>query len=263
MSLSVEKNLIFDSHAHYDDHAFNEDRDRVLPGLVLNGVGNVVDVCAKLGDLEKVISLANKYDFMYAASGVHPSETAELNESNFTEIIESLKEPKVVAVGEVGLDYHWDEPSRDVQKKWFAMQIGLARQEKYPLIIHSRDAAADTLDMMKAENARDAGGVIHCFSYEKEMARIYLDMGFYLGIGGVLTFKNARKLKEVVEYMPIERMLLETDCPYLAPVPFRGKRNDSTMIKYVVEEIAQIKHMDIEEIIGVTAANATAMYRLN
>ncbi len=255
-------NLIFDSHAHYDDHAFDEDRDRLLAGLALNGVGKVVDVSARLEDIPRILKLAGEYDFLYASTGIHPSETGELTESNFTEVEAALDDPKVVAVGEIGLDYHYDDTDKPVQKKWFAAQIDMALRRKYPVIIHSRDAAADTLDMMKALGARDAGGVIHCFSYEREMARQYLDMGFYLGIGGVLTYKNARKLKEIVDYMPLERILLETDCPYLAPEPFRGKRNDSTLIKYVVEVISGLKNIHKDEIIGQTAANACRMYRI-
>lgn len=254
--------LIFDSHAHYDDHAFDEDRDRLLAGLCLNGVGNVVDVCARLGDLENILKLAEKYDFLYASTGVHPSETEELGEDNFRQIEAALDNPKVVAVGEIGLDYHYPDPEKDIQKKWFAAQIDLAKRRRYPMILHSREAAKDTLDMIKAMDGRDAGGVMHCFSYEKEMARQYLDMGFYIGVGGVLTFKNARKLVEVVEYMPLERILLETDCPYLAPVPFRGKRNDSTLIKYVVQAISEIKKVPEEDVIRITEENAFEMYRI-
>lgn len=255
--------LIFDSHAHYCDSAFDADRDRLLAGLALNGVGNVVEVSAALPDIPKVIALTEKYYFVYAAAGVHPSDVKDLNEGNFSEIEDALKEEKIVAIGEIGLDYHYDDIDRNNQKKWFARQIALAVDTRYPIIIHSRDAAKDTLDIVKAEKARDAGGVIHCFSYEKEIAREYLDMGFYIGIGGVLTFKNARKLKEVAAYAPLERLLLETDCPYLAPTPHRGERCDSAMLRYVVDELARIKESDKEEIISVTAANARTMYRLN
>ena len=255
--------MIFDSHAHYDDSAFDGDREEVLAGLRAGGVDMVVDVSAELSGIPKVLELARRYDFIYATSGVHPSEVAELNDDNFKVVEEALKEPKVVAVGEIGLDYHYDEPEKELQKLWLARQIDLAKVHNMPIIIHSREAAADTMDMVLSENARDAGGVVHCFSYEKEMAARYLDLGFYIGIGGVLTYKNARKLVETAEYVPLERILLETDCPYLAPVPNRGQRNDSTMIKYVVARLSEIKHISEEEIIDVTAANARRMYRIN
>ncbi len=256
-------NLIFDSHAHYDDHAFDEDRDRLLAGLALNGVGKVVDISARFEDIPRILKLTKDYDFIYAAMGVHPSELAGLDDDEFAEIEKTLSDPKVVAVGEIGLDYHYEDTDKPVQKEWFVKQIDLAKRHGMPLVLHSRDAAKDTLDIVKAENARDAGGVMHCFSYEKEMAREYLDMGFYLGIGGVLTYKNARKLVEVAEYMPVERILLETDCPYLSPVPHRGERNDSTNIKYVVEALSAIKNMPAGDIIRITAENACRMYRID
>ena len=169
---------------------------------------------------------------------------------------DELLNDKMVAVGEIGLDYYWDEPSRDIQKKWFVRQLELAREVNKPVIIHSRDAAADTLDIMKAEKCHEIGGVIHCFSYSKEMAREYLDMGFYIGIGGVVTFNNAKKVKEVAEYVPLESIVLETDCPYLAPVPNRGKRNSSINLPYVVDEISRIKGIEPDEVINQTYNNA-------
>ena len=168
----------------------------------------------------------------------------------------------MVAIGEIGLDYYWNEPEPEVQKHWFVRQLELAREVGLPIVVHSRDAAKDTLDIIKAERAGELGGVIHCFSYSLEMAKEYLDMGFYLGIGGVLTFQNAKKLKEVVAYMPLERIVLETDCPYLSPVPFRGKRNSSLNLPYVVEAVSQIKGVPPEEVIRQTTLNARRMYRL-
>jgi TatD DNase family protein len=263
MSMSVSCNLIFDSHAHYCDESFDADRDRLLAGLCSNGVGNVVEVSATLADIPRVCALSEKYDLIYAAAGIHPSEANDMDESWMKAVSDAALLPKTVAIGEIGLDYHYDDINRSLQKKWFADQIALALEKELPIIIHSRDAAADTLDIVRSEKARDAGGVVHCFSYGKDMAREYLDLGFYIGIGGVLTFKNARKLIEVAEYAPLDRLLLETDCPYMTPVPHRGERNDSTMIKYVAAKLAEIKNKDIEEIIGVTAANATAMYRID
>lgn len=255
--------LIFDTHAHYDDEAFDADRDELLRGMHENGVGYIVNASADMNDMPAIIELTQKYDFVYGTAGVHPSDVPELNDENLSVIRDMLMREKIVAVGEIGLDYHYPDTDKPLQKEWFSAQIELARREGYPIIVHSRDAAKDTLDIIKAERAREAGGDIHCFSYEKEMAREYLDLGFYVGIGGVLTFKNSRKLKEVADYMPLDRILLETDCPYLAPVPFRGHRNDSAMLKYVVSALAQIKNIDEEEIIRVTTANAKAMYRLD
>ena len=259
----MNEDLIFDSHAHYDDSAFDEDRDEVLKSLKDEGIGNVVDVCADIKDLPKILALTREYDFIYAAAGVHPSDVYELEEAAFEKIEAALDNPKVVAVGEIGLDYHYEDTDKAKQKEWFIRQIYLAKRKGYPLVIHSRDAAQDTFDIMKAEKAHEAGGVIHCFSYEKEMAKRYLDLGYFLGIGGVLTYKNARKLVEVVSYMPLERMLLETDCPYLCPVPFRGKRNDSRMLKYVISRISEIKNIPEEEVIRVTGNNACKMYGLD
>ena len=203
-----------------------------------------------------------KYPFVYGAVGVHPSETEELNDNLMDWLKHVSGEKKVVAIGEIGLDYYWKEPDLEIQKHWFVRQLQLAREVKLPVIIHSRDAAQDTLDIMKAEKAEEIGGVIHCFSYGTEMAREYLNMGFYLGIGGVVTFNNGRKLKEVVEYMPLDRIVLETDCPYLSPVPNRGKRNSSLNLPYVAEAISQIKGISPEEVIKITNQNARNLYRL-
>lgn len=252
--------LIFDSHAHYDDHAFDKDREELLAGLSSNGIGYVMNVSARMDEIKDSVALAEKYDFIYAAAGVHPTEVYSLSESEICEIEKALSHPKVKAVGEIGLDYHFDDTDKTKQKKWFEMQADIALKHNMPIIIHSRDAAADTLEMAKAMGLRDTRCVMHCFSYEPEMAKIYLDMGFYIGVGGVVTFKNARKLKETVEYMPADRILLETDCPYLAPAPHRGERNDSTLIKYVADEIGRIKKMNAEDVIAITAENAMKMY---
>lgn len=254
--------MIFESHAHYEDARFDEDREALLSSFPQKGIDYVVNVGSSLKTTQQSIALAKQYDFIYAAAGVHPEETAELNEENFAWLCEQMKQEKVVAVGEIGLDYHWDEPERKIQKVWFERQIALARQVSLPMIIHSRDAAQDTLDIMKACKAEEAGGVIHCFSYGVEMAREYLNMGFYIGIGGVLTFKNAKKLKEVANYVPLDRILLETDCPYMAPEPHRGKRNSSLYLPYVAETLATIKGVDVEEVYQITRENGKQMYRI-
>ena len=254
--------MIFDTHAHYDDEAFNEDRDELLMSLNGQGIEAVVNIGASIQTTKNTLELMKKYPFVYGAAGVHPSETAELNEELMDWLKEAAKAPKVVAVGEIGLDYYWEEPEHAVQKKWFVRQLELARELKLPVVIHSRDAARDTLDIMKAERSGEIGGVIHCFSYGTEMAREYLNMGFYLGIGGVATFNNAKKVKEVVAYAPIESIVLETDCPYLAPVPNRGKRNSSLNLPYVVKAVSEIKALPPEQVIEITNRNAKKLYRL-
>lgn len=257
------KTMIFDTHTHYDDEAFNDDRDQLLRSLADNGIEAVVNIGASIQSTKNTLALMKQYPFVYGAAGVHPNETGELNEQLMDWLKHVAGEKKVVAIGEIGLDYHWNEPEPEVQKHWFVRQLQLAREVNKPIVVHSRDAAKDTLDIIKAERAGELGGVIHCFSYSLEMAKEYLNLGFYLGIGGVLTFSNARKLKEVVEYMPLERIVLETDCPYLSPVPNRGKRNSSLNLPYVVDAISQIKGVAPEEVIAVTEKNAKDMYRLN
>ncbi len=259
--------LIFDTHAHYDDAQFDEDREELLESLPVFGIGNVIDVGAGLKSTVRAVALAKKYPFIYAAAGVHPTETQELTEQNFSWLASQLDEEKVVAVGEIGLDYHWDSP-RDVQQYWFDRQLFLAVEKDLPVIIHSRDAAADTLAALRRvyDDAQARGkrltGVIHCFSYGREMAREYVKMGFFLGIGGVVTFQNARKTKEVVTDTDLEHLVLETDCPYLSPEPHRGERNSSLYLPLVVQEIARLKGITPEEVIRVTARNAGRLYRL-
>lgn len=253
---------IFDTHAHYDDEAFDEDRDALLTELPENGIARVVNVGASLASCGRTIELMNRYDYIYGAIGVHPSETAELNDEAFEWLRQQCQLEKCVAVGEIGLDYYWDEPDRELQKEWFRRQLNLARELAKPVIIHSRDAAKDTVDLMTEEHAEEIGGVIHCYSYTKETAEVFLKMGFYFGIGGVLTFKNAKKLKEAVAYIPLDRIVLETDCPYLAPEPNRGKRNSSLNIPYVVKALAEIKGVEEETVRKAAWENAHKLYRL-
>ena len=254
--------MIFDTHAHYDDEAFDEDREELLNSLVKNGIEKVVNIGAGMGSCERTVALMEQYDFMYGAIGVHPSETAELTEDKIQQLKKWCELPKCVAVGEIGLDYYWDEPDRELQKRWFVRQLDLAREVNKPVVIHSREAAKDTIDIMTAEHSDEIGGVIHCFSYTKETAAVFLNMGFYFGIGGVLTFHNAKKLKEAVEYIPLDRIVLETDCPYLAPVPNRGKRNSSLNLPYVVAEMARIKGVDEDTVKAETRKNAYDLYRM-
>ena len=254
--------MIFDTHAHYDDDAFDTDREELLSSLSAAGIGAVVNIGASLSTTANSLALSEKYPWMYAAVGVHPYDIGELTEDGLRWLEEMSHRDKVVAVGEIGLDYHYENIDRDLQKHWFEQQLLLAGRVDKPVVIHTRDAAQDTLDMMKSDAAKGLGGIIHCFPFGAELAREYLNMGYYLGIGGVLTFKNGKKTKEAVAYAPLERIVLETDSPYLAPTPVRGKRNDSTLLKLVVKEVAQIKGVTEEEVERVTWENARRVYRL-
>ena len=251
--------MIIDSHAHYDDEAFEEDRDNLLQSMQSNGIEKIINVGANIKGSRASIALSERYPFIYAAVGVHPSDTEELNEEKMAWLKEVSKKEKVVAIGEIGLDYYWPEPDREIQKKWFIRQMELAQEVNLPVIIHSRDAAQDTVEILKQF---PANGVIHCYSYTKESAKEFLKMGYYFGIGGVLTFKNAKKLKEAVMEIPMDRILLETDSPYLAPEPNRGKRNSSLNIPYVVKELAQLKGITEEEVINITTENTKRLFHL-
>lgn len=253
--------MIFDTHAHYDDSQFEKDRDMVLASMPELGVGTIVNVSASYDSCRRAVALAEKYPFVYAAVGIHPDEVGALNEETFAEMKKLFQHKKVVAVGEIGLDYYWDNEPHDVQQEWFIRQVELARELDLPVLIHSREAAADTMYVMKTY-AQGLRGVIHCYSYSREMAEEYVKMGFYIGIGGVVTFKNAKKLKEVAEAVPLKRIVLETDCPYMAPEPFRGRRNQSSYLRYVAEKIAELKDISTEEVIAVTEENARKLYRL-
>lgn len=252
--------MIFESHAHYDDKAFDTDREDLLKQCQEQGIEAIVNVSASLASVKSTLALAEQHDFIYGAAGIHPDEVGELDEEAFAWLREQCSHPKAVAVGEIGLDYYWDKEKHELQKYWFHRQMELAKELKLPMIVHSREAAADTLEAVKKAHTPELRGVIHCFSYTPEIAKEYLDMGYYIGIGGVVTFKNAKKLKEVVKMLPLERILLETDCPYLAPEPNRGKRNSSLNLPYVAEAIGQLKGIGTEEVIRVTNANAKTLY---
>ena len=254
--------MIFDTHAHYDDDAFDEDRDALLSGMKAQNVEYIVNIGASMASSERSVKLAEKYPFVYAAVGVHPDEVGEMDEEKFAKLREWTSHEKVKAVGEIGLDYYWDKEGHDLQKHWFMRQMELAHEVKLPMIVHSREAAKDTLDMVVSAKPLELSGVIHCYSYSVEQAREYLNMGYYIGIGGVVTFKNAKKLKEVAEYTPLSQIVLETDCPYLAPTPFRGKRNDSSKLIHVAEELAAIKNVSVEEVIRITNENGRKLYHI-
>lgn len=254
--------MIFDSHAHYDDEAFDVDRDELLDSFPFNDIGFVVNVGANTETSKNTVELTKRFPHVYGAVGVHPNEVGTMTAADIMQLRQFAMEDKIVAIGEIGLDYHYREPEREVQKIWFIKQMELARELKLPIIVHSREAAKDTLDLMKQSYAEEIGGVVHCFSYPKEIAKEILDMNFYIGIGGVLTFNNAKKLKEAVCKIPLERIVLETDCPYLAPEPNRGKRNSSLNLPYVAKALAEIKGVTYEEVIEITCQNAKELYRM-
>lgn len=250
---------IFETHAHYDDEAFDQDRDLLLESMEQQGIGTVVNVCASIGQFGRTVALTEKYPFVYGAVGVHPDDADKMTEETLREIREISHLEKIIAIGEIGLDYYWhkEECEHKRQQEMFRAQMDIAREEKLPFMIHSREAAKDTLDIVREYMKGGMyGGIIHCFSYGKEMAEEYLKMGLYLGIGGVVTFKNARKLKEVVEYAPLDQLVLETDSPYLSPEPNRGKRNSSLNLPYVAQAIAEIKGVTPEQVIRITRENA-------
>ncbi|MBE5890457.1 MAG: TatD family deoxyribonuclease [Lachnospiraceae bacterium] len=261
--------MIFETHAHYEDHKFDEDREALLASLPECGISPVINVGSQLATTEESVELAKKYDYIYAAVGIHPSEIEtgdRIKELGLEGTIARLRElasyEKTVSIGEIGLDYYWDkEPQVQArQREWFRAQLSLAKEVNLPVVIHSRDAAEDTLSIMREAAAWGIRGVIHCYSYSPEIAKEYVKMGYFIGVGGVVTFKNAKKLVATVEQIPMESILLETDCPYMAPEPHRGSRNDSRNIPYVIEKIAQIKGISPKEVEEVARENAFRLF---
>ena len=249
---------IFDAHAHYDDSWFDEDRDSVLGALPDKGVCGVVNNSVDLENAKRVIALAGKYDYMYAAVGVHPENLESLPDDYLDRIAGLTKHPKVVAVGETGLDYHWDIP-REEQKRVFEEQLGLSIDLKMPIIVHDREAHGDVFDLLRKYRPN---ALVHCFSGSVELMREAVRMGLYISLGGVVTFKNARHSVEVASEIPLDRLLLETDAPYMAPVPFRGKRCDSSMIVFAAEKIAQLRNMTAQQVLDITTENAKRFYSI-
>lgn len=250
--------MIFDSHAHYDDGKFDDDRSELLSALPSRGVCCAVNQGTTLSNSRRSIQLAEQYDFIYAAVGIHPECLESLEVDYLEQLAVMAEHPKVVAIGEIGLDYYYDIP-RKHQQKVFEAQLELAGKLNLPVTVHDREAHGDTLALLKEYKPK---GIVHCFSGSVEMARDIVKLGMYIGIGGVITFKNARKLVEVVQEIPLERMVLETDAPYLAPVPFRGKRCDSSMIQYTAQKIAEILNKSVEDILQTTCRNAFEVYEI-
>ncbi|MGF7058413.1 TatD family hydrolase [Brassicibacter mesophilus] len=254
--------MLIDSHAHLDDERFDKDRDKVIKDLTKDGIEIVINPGADVASSVKSVSLSQKYDNIYAAVGVHPHEVKTMDETTI-ELLRSLsKKEKVVAIGEIGLDYHYDNSPREVQKKWFIEQIKLAKELDLPVIIHEREAQQDMYDILKEHADGKFKGVLHCFSGSLEMAREYLKMGFYLSFAGPVTFKNAKTPKEVAKNIPLERMLVETDSPYLTPEPNRGKRNEPLNVRYVAAMIAELRGVSFEEIAQKTSQNVKKLFNI-
>lgn len=255
--------MYFESHAHYDDEAFDEDREELIENLLSTDIRYIINSASNISSSRAGIELAGKYPNFYAAVGVHPHEVQELTDEKFEELEELCSASKVVAVGEIGLDYYYDKEWSELQKYWFKRQLELAKKVNLPVIIHSREAAQDCFDIIKESNLpKERAGVIHCYSGSVEMAKQYIEMGFYIGVGGVLTFKNAKKTVDVVEAIPLNKILIETDSPYLAPVPNRGQRNNSQNLKFIAEKIASIKQIDPLKVAKVTMENGKNLFRV-
>lgn len=252
-------NNIFDSHAHYTDKAFNEDRENMLGSLKESGVCGIINCGADIESSVSSVDLASKYDYIYAACGIHPEE-ADKTPENYIDILRDLaKNEKCVAIGEIGLDYYWRQDTKDLQKELFEKQILLSKELDLPIIVHDREAHGDTMEILKKHRPK---GVLHCFSGSPETAAEVLKLGMYIGLGGALTFKNARKAVEVAQMLPLDRLLLETDCPYMAPVPMRGKRNNSGYIPFIAEKVAEIKGIDPQSVLDVTTENTKRLFNI-
>ncbi len=252
--------MLFDTHAHLNDAAFDADREELIAGLGEKGVGFVMNAGCSLQSSKECIALAEKYPFLYASVGSHPDAADEVCEELMETYLQMSRHPKVKAVGEIGLDYYYEDFDRQIQLRAFRMQMELARQADLPVIVHERDAHGD--GMAVVQEFPDVTGVFHCYSGEAEMARQLVKKGWYIGFTGVLTFKNARKAVETAAAIPLERIVLETDCPYMAPVPYRGKRNDPGYLPYMAQKLAEIKELPVEKVIEITTQNAKRLYRI-
>ncbi|RHW31793.1 TatD family deoxyribonuclease [Neobacillus notoginsengisoli] len=255
--------MLIDTHAHLNAEQYSEDVEEVMARAKENGVETIVVVGFDRPTIEKAMELAKANDFIYACIGWHPVDAIDMTDEDLAWIEELSAHPKVVALGEMGLDYHWDKSPKEIQKEVFRKQIRLAKKIKLPIVIHNREATADIVEILKEENASEVGGIMHCFSGSVETAKQCIDMNFYISLGGPVTFKNAKKPKEVAVEIPLEWLLVETDCPYLTPHPHRGKRNEPGYVRLVAEEIAIIKGVSFEEVANVTTANAKKLFGIS
>lgn len=257
--------MYIDSHAHYDSPVYDNDRDRLFKSFRDGGIDAVINAASDMNASYKGIELADKYNFLFAAVGVHPHEVKDMQEDNIEELKQLSQNKKAVAIGEIGLDYYYDHSPRDKQLYWFNRQLELAAEVDLPVIIHSRDAAGECYEIIKKHYKSSKGklrGVIHCYSGSVEMALDYVKMGFYIGVGGVVTFKNAKTLPEVVKTVPLDRILLETDAPYLSPEPVRGKKNDSLNLGYIAHKISNITEIPLNEVAKCTSCNVMSLFDL-
>lgn len=252
--------MLFDTHVHLNADQYKEDLEEVINRALNEGISRMVVVGFDRPTIERAMELVEKYNFLYASVGWHPVDAIDMKDEDLLWIEELASHPKVVAIGEMGLDYYWDKSPKDVQKEVFRRQIQLAKRVKLPIIIHNRDATADIVEILKEEEAKEVGGIMHCFSGSPETAKECVEMNFYISLGGPVTFKNAKKPKEVAGTIPLEKLLIETDCPYLAPHPYRGKRNEPSYVKLVAEQIAEIKGISFDEVAKATTANAKKIF---
>jgi TatD DNase family protein len=254
--------MLIDTHAHLNDSRFDRDRDQVIARCIDDGLACIINAGSDISSSIKSIDLARRYEIIYATVGIHPHDAKTADRHSMDILRPLARKDKVVAVGEIGLDYHYDFSPRDQQQKVFRDQLGLAREIKLPVVIHDRESHGDIVRILKDERASDIGGVMHCFSGSREMAKECLDMGFYISIAGPVTFDNARRAKEVAKYVPLDRLLIETDSPYLTPVPFRGKRNYPGYVRYVAEEICRLKEIDFDTLTKQVAANVENLFNI-
>ncbi len=253
--------MLFDSHAHIDDEKFDIDREQVIQRARENGVTGIINVGACMVSSARSIALAEKYESIYAAVGIHPHDAQNALDADYDQLTQWTTLDKVVAIGEIGLDYYYDFSPRDVQRSVFIRQLDVARQTDKPFIIHDRDAHGDVLDILKKE-AKGLNGVLHCFSGSLEMAHDVIKMGYYISIAGPVTFKNAAKLPEIVAKIPLERLLVETDSPYLTPQPYRGKRNEPAYVKLVAQQVASLRGMELDDLAKATSANVRNLFKI-
>ncbi|MCM3413354.1 TatD family hydrolase [Metabacillus litoralis] len=252
--------MLFDTHAHLNAVQFEEDLEEVIERAKSEGVSHIVVVGFDHETIKRAMELIEQYDMMYAAIGWHPVDAIDMTEEDLSWIRDLSQHPKVVAIGEMGLDYYWDKSPKEIQKEVFRKQIQLAKEVNLPIIIHNRDATEDVVKILQEENASEVGGIMHCFTGSLEVAKQCMEMNFYISFGGPVTFKNAKKPKEVVKEIPMDRLLIETDCPYLTPHPYRGKRNEPSYVRYVAEQISELRGVSFEEVAGKTSDNAMKVF---
>ena len=254
--------MLFDSHAHLDDERFDEDREAIIEGLHGREISYVLNAGADLPSSQRAIALSEKYDFIYASVGIHPHDAINMKDNDLDTLADMARQPKVVAIGEIGLDYHYDNSPRQIQKDRFAQQLELSAKVGLPVIIHDREAHEDILDIIKAHKSILNRGVLHCYSGSWELAKIFIDLGFYISLAGPVTFKNSAKAVEVAQNIDMNYLMIETDSPYLTPHPYRGQRNDSGMVKLVAERIAELRGMDVSEVARITLENACNLFEI-